>query len=146
MVEIQILPKGDVSEWVYSLHSTRPGMAMGLLLSGDRWSCVEEVTVAKIDGEIAGIITIAPEGEEMSGKPTIVAIYVLKEHRASGVGYQLFEATIDYMSSKDLIPIHVDAMNSKVLRMIDRLPIEKRQKLNVVDQTMGGAMDAMLDG
>lgn len=145
MAEIKIVPKTEAASWVYSLHSTKPRMALGMLLAGDRWSCVEEVVLATVDGEIVGIATIAPKGEQMSGEPTIVAIYVVHEHRASGIGYELLEVAIDYMLSKGLAPIRVDAMNSKVSRMIDRLPAEKRQKLSVVEQSMGGAMDAILD-
>lgn len=104
-----------------------------------------EVVAAKLDGEIVGIATIAPEGEQMSGEPTIVAIYVLREYRSSGVGYQLLEAAVDYMLSKGLEPIHVDIFNSKVSRSIARLQIEKRQKINAVDQSMGGMFDLIME-
>lgn len=144
MVKIQIVSKAEAAEWVRSLHS-KPSMALGILLAGDRWSCVTEVAVAMINDKIVGIATIAPDGEQMSGKPTIVAIYVLYEHRKAGVGYQLFETAVDYMLSKELEPIRVDVMNSKVLRMINRLPIEKRQKLSVADHSGGGAIDATLE-
>lgn len=142
---IKIIPKVEAAEWVRSLHFTKPSMVLGMLLAGDRWSCVDKVALATIDSKIVGIATIAPNGEEMSGEPTIVAIYVLREHRGSRIGYQLLEAAVDYMLSKGLVPIHIDAFNSKILRMIDRLPFEKRQKLNVVDQSMDGAMDKMFE-
>lgn len=145
MADIRIVPKGEAASWVHSLHSSKPSMALGLLLGGDRWLCVDEVALATVDHAVVGIATIAPEGEMRDGEPTIVAIYVLHEHRASGVGYELLEATVDYMLSKGLEPIRIDAMNSKVSRMVDRLPAEKRQKISVVDQSMGGAMDAMLE-
>ncbi len=142
---IRVVPKADAAEWVYSLHHTKPSMALGLLLGGDRWSCVDEVALATVDGEIVGIATIAPQGEEMNGIPTIVAIYVLHKHRSSGIGYELLEASVDYMLAKGLEPIRIDIMNSKVSRMIGRLPIEKQQKISAVDLSMGGAMDAMLE-
>ncbi len=145
MAQIKVVPKADAAEWVHSLHSTKPSMAMGLLLAGDRWSCVDEVALATVDGEIVGIATIAPQGEMMEGVPTIVAIYVLHGHRHRGIGYELLEAAVDYMLAKGLEPIHIDSINSKVSRMIDRLPMEKRQKISVVDSSMGGAMDAMLE-
>lgn len=81
----------------------------------------------------------------MSGTPTIVAIYVTHEFRSSGIGFELLEAAVDYMVAKELTPIRIDVMNSKVSRMIDRLSTEKRQKLSVVDSSMGGMMDAMLE-
>lgn len=141
-MEIRIVPKAEAAEWV---HSLPPSAAVGMLLAGDRWSCIETTVVAKFEDKIVGIATVAPNGEEMNGEPTVVTIYVLHEYRASGVGYQLLEAAVDYMLSKGLEPIRVDAINSKVLRIIDRLPIEKRQKLNAVDQSMGGMMDAILE-
>lgn len=145
MAHVKVVPKADAAEWVHNLHLTKPSMALGLLLGGDRWSCVDEVTLATVDGEIVGIATIAPHGEEMSGTPTIVAIYVAHEFRSSSIGFELLEASVDYMLAKGLEPIRIDVMNSKVSRMIDRLPMEKRQKLSVVDSSMGGAMDAMLE-
>ncbi|MBT9174137.1 MAG: hypothetical protein DDT21_02548 [Syntrophomonadaceae bacterium] len=145
MTEIQVLPKADVAEWVHKLHTMRPSMALGTLLAGDRWACVTEVVVAKVEGEIVGIATIAPKGEQMSGEPTIVAIYVSHEHRGRGIGYQLLEAAVDYMLSKGLEPIRLDVLNSKMWRLIARLPAEKRQKLNVVDLSMGGIIDAVME-
>lgn len=99
---IKIVSKADVAGWVHSLHRSKPSMAMRLLLSGDRWSCVDEVALATVDSEIVGIATIAPQGEMMEGVPTIVAIYVVHEHRKSGVGFKLLEAAVDYMLSKSL--------------------------------------------
>lgn len=145
MAHIKVVPKADAAEWVHSLHSTRPSMAVALLLGGDRWSCIDEVALANVDGEIVGIATIAPNGEEMSGTPTIVAIYVAHGSRSSGIGCELLEAAVDYMLSKGLEPIRIDVMNSKVSRLIDRLSTEKRQRISVVDSSMGGMMDAMLE-
>lgn len=145
MAQIKVVPKADAAEWVHSLHSARPSMAVALLLGGDRWSCVDEVALATVDGEIVGIATIAPNGEMMDGQPTIVAIYVAHDHRQSGVGFELLEASVDYMLAKGLTPIRIDVMNSKVSRMIDRLSMEKRQRISVVDSSMGGSLDAMLE-
>ena len=79
----------------------------------------------------------------MSGEPTIVAIYVLHEYRKKGIGSKLLEAAVDYMLQEGLEPIRIEVLNSKVLQMINRLPIEKRQKLNVMDQSISG-IDAIL--
>ena len=145
MVTIEVLSRDAVAAWVDELHATRHGMALGILFAGDRWSCIDEVVTAKVEDEIVGIATIAPEGEQMSGQPTIVALYVFSEHRRGGVGCQLLEAAIDRMLQRGLEPIRIDALHSGVLRMIDRLPIEKRQKIRVVDQSIGGFFDAMME-
>ena len=144
-IVFEVLPKADVTEWVYSLHSAKPSMALGILLAGARWDCVTESVVAKVNGKVVGIATIAPKGEQMSGEPTIVAIYVLHEYRGEGIGFRLFEKAIDYMLQKGLEPIRVNVLNSKVLHMINRLPVEKRQKLKVVDQSMGGRLDSIME-
>lgn len=144
-MEIRISPKSEVASWVHSLQLTKPSTSIALLLSGDRWSCVGDVVLATEESEILGIATIAPQGEMGDGNPTIVAIYILPDNRASGVGYLLLEATVDYMVSKGLTPIHMDVMNSRVMRMIDRLTPERRQFIVTMDLSMGGAMDAMLE-
>ena len=144
-IEIRIVPKAEAAEWVWSLHRIRPSMALGTLLAGDRWSCVSEAAIAEEEGKIVGIATIAPEGEQMSGEPAIVGLYVLHQYRGRGIGYQLLEAAVDYMLSKGLKPIRLDVVNSRVLRMVERLPAGKRQKLNVVDQSMAGMLDLMME-
>ena len=145
MVKIKVVPKADAADWVNSLFFTKPSMALGLLLGGDRWSCVDEVALASVDGEIVGIATIALQGEEMSGQPTIVAIYVAHEHRLSGIGFELLEAAVNHMLLKGLEQIRIDVMNSKVSRLIKRLPREKRKRLYVVESSMCGEMDTMLE-
>lgn len=143
---VEIHKKHEVADWVEELHTDRPSVALATMLAGDRWSCVTEVVIAKMrNGKIVGIATIAAEGEQLNGEPSIVAIYVLHEHRASGIGYQLLEATIDYMLSKGLEPIRIDVLHSKILKMIARLPIEKQQKLHVVDLSLGGMIDAIME-
>ena len=145
-MKYKIVPKAEAVEWVSSLHTARPSVALGVLLAGDRWSCVDEVVLATtVFGDIVGIATMAFRGEWESGESTIVAVYVLPDRRGHGIGYKLFETAIDYMLSREFETIRVDAMNSKVSRMIDHLPIEKRQKLNVVVQSFGGMVDAMME-
>ncbi len=143
-MEIQITSKDKVVDWVHLLHDANPGMAIGLLLSGDRWSCVEEVVLAVVKKKIVGIATIAPLGEMRTGEPTIVGLYILHDYRGQGIGFSLLTATINYMLSKNMEPIRLDVMNSKISRMIDRLSIEKQQKLNVVDQS-GSLLDILLE-
>lgn len=106
---------------------------------------MDKVVLAKVEGKNAGIATIASKGEQLSGEPTIVAVYVVREHRHRGVGFELFNAALDYMLSNGLEPIRVDVLNSKVTRMIEKLPVGKRLKLKVEDQSMGGTLDGMME-
>ncbi|OGY92690.1 MAG: hypothetical protein A3H70_05015 [Candidatus Komeilibacteria bacterium RIFCSPLOWO2_02_FULL_48_11] len=142
---VKVVPKSAVHEWVYALHRQGGSMPKATLLGGDRWSCVRECVVAEEDGQILGIATIAPKGEEQSGEPTMVALYVQYEYRGRGIGYQLFEAAVDHMIAKGLVPVRVDVLNSKVFRMIERLPEEKRNQLCIVDSSMDGGLDAIME-
>lgn len=144
MIESHIVLKYYAENFVHLLHAN-PSMALATLLAGDRWECVDEAVLVEISGETVGIATIARDGERESGEPTIVAIYVLPEHRRRGVALALLETAVDHLVSEGLTPIHVDAMHSGILRLAEKLPQEKRRVLNVVDQSMGGALDAMLE-
>ena len=75
----------------------------------------------------------------------MVALYVQYEYRGRGIGYQLFEAAVDHMIAKGLVPVRVDVLNSKVFRMIERLPEEKRNQLCIVDSSMDGGLDAIME-
>ncbi|RJQ30588.1 hypothetical protein C4572_03955 [Candidatus Parcubacteria bacterium] len=85
IVKVEILPRGNekITGIMEDLHS-KPSPAMGILFAGDRWACVEKVAVAEVDGKIVGIATIAPKGEQVSGKPTIVGLYVQHQYRQKG--------------------------------------------------------------
>lgn len=147
IVDLETFPasKQEAEGWVGLLHDSHPSMALGILLGGDRWSCVDKVILAKVAGKNVGIATIASKGEQLSGESTIVAVYVVREHRHRGIGFELFKAAVDHMLSNGLEPIRVDVLNSKVTRMIEKLPEGKRVKLKVEDQSMGGTLDGMME-
>jgi GNAT superfamily N-acetyltransferase len=145
MPKIKIVPKKEVYSWLNWLNSERPGPVYALLFIGDRINCVDKVAVAIIDENIAGLATIAPNGEADCGEPTIVALYVLKEHRQTGLGLQLLEAAINYMIDEGLTPIHIDALTTTMLRLAGRVTANKQQCLNVVDQSGDGSSDALLE-
>lgn len=143
--KFEITDKDKAISWIDMLHATRSSVAVAILLSGDRWACVDKVVLAiGADGDIVGISTIASKGEMDSGRPTIVALYVLAEYRHKGVGHGLLEATVNYMMSEKYSIIHVDVMNTKIIHIINNLPIEKRSLFSIDDQS-NDAMDAVLD-
>ena len=145
-MKTKIQKKEEVSAWMHNLHRTRSGVAMVTLFGGDRWSCVTEVvTVENEDGEIIGIATIAAKGEQMSGQPTLIGLYVLPPFRSSGAGFALLEAAVDQMLATGLTPIRLDILNSKIFNMINRLPAEKQEQLKIIDQSMGGLIDAVME-
>lgn len=66
---------------VAAFTRARLSPAIGILFVGDRFHCCDEGIGIFVEGELAGIITIAPEGEQESGEPTIVGLYVAPEYR-----------------------------------------------------------------
>lgn len=105
----------------------------GMLFAGDRISCCTHAAVACDGSSLRGLATIAPDGEQFSGKPTIVGLYVFPQHRGRLIGKRLLVAAIDWMVGQQLTPIHVDAMSSSAARLIDLLPEKQRSHLQVSD-------------
>jgi GNAT superfamily N-acetyltransferase len=91
------------------------------------------VLVAKVNNNIAGIVTIAEHGETGNGIPAIVALYVKKDYRNHGIGFNLLNAAIDYMVKHKMTPIRIDILNPKVIRMVEKLPDEKKAYLDIKD-------------
>lgn len=68
-----------------------------IILTGDRISCCTELiaahAVTTIGDEtrqrIAGLCSLAPDGEQASGTPTIVAVAVRPDFRQAGIGREL---------------------------------------------------------
>jgi len=141
-ITISPIPKSKAALWISSLD---PNPAIGILLAGDRWSCVSHVLIATVNGKIVGVSTIADKGEMDEGVPTIVAIYVLPEYRYNGIGTRLFEATVDYMLSLGLSPIRVDILSPKIASIVKKLPEQKRASLVVNDlsSTVGDTIETM---
>jgi len=46
MTEVWIIPKFEAAEGVHLLHIAKSSMVLGLFLTSDRWSCVDEMTLA----------------------------------------------------------------------------------------------------
>jgi len=113
----------------------------GMLLSGDRISCCTHAAMATDGDKLLGICTIAPKGEQNSGKPTIVGLYVLPQYRCRAIGKRLFIIAIEFMLARQLIPIHIDAMSSNVNRLIKILPAQLACNLIVIEHH--GILDCM---
>ena len=80
-----------------------------------------------------------PDGEEHSGQPTIVAIYVHPDHRRNGYGKMITEAIVRRCIERIFSNIRMDAMSGYAMRAINALPAELRAVLDVHD--FGDVMD-----
>lgn len=103
------------------------------LFGGDRWDCCDEVVVVHNDsGDIIGIATISPQGEQFRGQPSIVGIYLPVSERGKGLGTQLLKATILRMQECGLAePYRVDAITSGMVKLVDGLPSDFRPLIEV---------------
>lgn len=105
----------------------------GMLLSGDRISCCSHAAIATIDGNFTGICTIAPDGEQGSGVPKIVALYVLPEYRRHLLGKKLLILAIEFMAKNNFLPIHIDVMSTNAKKLINKLPEDLQKHLQLSD-------------
>ena len=97
-----------------------------ILFGGDRWRCVDEVAVARRQGELAGIATISYRGEQEDGKPTLVGVYVFPEHRLQGVGTKLTRAALARMLEQVSSDVHITLINSNFTKVLNKIELNKR--------------------
>ncbi|OGD56781.1 hypothetical protein A2V71_01515 [Candidatus Berkelbacteria bacterium RBG_13_40_8] len=117
-----------VREWLNLGHSQ---IVLVTLFVGDRLSVIDESVAIKVDGKIVGIATIAPQGEMMSGVPTIVGIYVLPEFRRQGLGKILLLSAIERCQERGFPKVRIDVLSSALMSLIKSLPQEKKEYLEV---------------
>lgn len=134
-MKTRILSWPELVAWVADLP---PSMTVAMLLCGDRLSCCDEAVGVEVGGRIVGVATIAPQGEQMSGQPTIVALYVLSAFRRQGYGRALMAAAIRRCLERGFQKIRVDVLSVRVVGIINSLSEELRSVLDVRDLTSSG--------
>lgn len=145
-INIALTPMPEVFGWVWKEMRTQPCFALGILFAGDRERCVDEALTVKVDDVVVAVCTISYRGEMDSGRPTIVGLYVTPTQRHEAIGRQLFQRAIERMiQARNCEAIEVSVLNSKVLRMIRRLPEELQQRLRVIDCSDSGSVDELMD-
>lgn len=126
-METKILDAGALSDFACSLA---PSFSVGILLAGDRLSCCDEAVGVEVDGKIVGVATIAPRGEMESGQPTIVAIYVLPDHRGQGYGRAVTQAAVERCLTRGFDNIRVDTLSTGGRNVVESLPDELRRHID----------------
>lgn len=135
------ISKRELYDWMQAANLFgRTPMQAAILLGGDRIYCCDEVIAGKTTfGKIVGVGTIAPEGEEQSGQPTIVALYVHPDFRQKGYGRKIMEATVKRCVERGFAKVRVDVMSDWAMRIINSLPENLRAVLEINNQ--GDFMD-----
>ncbi len=131
----------DKREMVELLQAQPPSAAIAMLFGGDRFSCCDEFVAVLVGKEIAAIASIAPKGEQGTGTPTIVGLYTVPEFRRKGHGETAFRAAVERCRERGFTTVRVDVMSRHVTRMIEKLPDNDRELLEVHDY--GSIMDFM---
>lgn len=135
---LEVVPRNILIEKISQLHE-KPNVAVALLLAGDRISCCDEGVIMEKEAKLVGVATIAPEGEEQSGQPTIVGLYVVPEHRGQGYGSQILRRAIERCIERGFDKIRMDVMSSNASKIIEKLPDEIKEKIDV--HNLGNIMD-----
>lgn len=126
------------------LRETRDGALgfwYGMLFAGDRGMCCDEAAIAETEsGEFAAVASIAPNGEQDSGEPTLVGPYTLPQFRRQGYGRAALEAAVRRCLERGFTKVHVDALTTGAMAVNLSLPEDLHAVLVIRDQTAFGAM------
>lgn len=133
-VASRVITRSELSQWLQPLH---PNMTIAILFAGDRIACCDEVVATELEGQIAGVATISPEGETGNGVPEIVGMYVHPTLRRLGLGRELLIAAIRRCQVRGFNTVRVDVLSERVNRIITTLPPELRTLLDVHDLSDG---------
>lgn len=115
------------------IHRSRDVNAI-VVIGGDRALCCDEAVIFEKDSVVVGIATISTEGESFDGTPTIVGVYVVKEHRGQDIGLQLLEAAICRMQVRQIQTLYrVETCTKSGARTVEKLPSEMKKLLTVID-------------
>lgn len=123
----------EIVESVRNMFAGQTSAIQGLLFAGDRISCCDEAIALKRGNQVIGMATIAPKGEDLSGTPTVVGIFVQPEYRQKGFGTMIFQKTLERCFERGFSKIRIDVLSKQVMKMINKLPPEIKEKLAVYD-------------
>lgn len=138
MPTLEVVARGILVKKIRKLFDD-PSAAIVILFSGDRLSCCDEGVIMQSGESLIGVATIAPEGEGRTGQPTIVALYITPEFRGKGYGSQILRKAIERCVERGFNKIRMDVMSSSAKKIIDKLPIELQERIDVHD--LGNIMD-----
>ncbi len=128
-IHTRVISIQDISDFAHNHVS----MTTMILFGGDRLGCCDEGVGIMVGTQLIGIASIAPQGEDRAGSPTIVGMYVDKAFRHKQLGQRLLQATIQRCQERGFLRIHVDVMSEGMKKIINHLAPESRALLDVQD-------------
>ena len=139
----KIISRKEVNNWV--LETAGFNHTIALLLCGDRLSCCDEAVAIYDKENIIGVATIAPNGEEKSGIPTIVGMYIMPKFRGNNLGVKLFEETVKRCVERGFNKIHIDVMSTSMNKTLKKMCPNLRKHLTEEHHSFGSGyiMDPM---
>lgn len=147
-MKTRIINQRELSYLVHTVWMRERGISLiplVIVMGGDRIHCCDEAVVVEDEsGALVGAATIAPNGEDFSGQPGIVGVYVIPECRNRGLSKVLMTAVTERCVERGFKEVRVDVMSGRILRVINALSAELRGIMKVVDHTTAN-MDAMAD-
>jgi len=115
-----------------------------VLLGGDRIVCCDEAVVMRSESDdLIGIATISSQGEDYSGDPEIVGLYILPEYRGQGYAKELLKKTIERCTERGFKKICLNVLSKKMMQVINKLPAEMKEILEVSDQSDNPLIDML---
>jgi GNAT superfamily N-acetyltransferase len=104
------------------------------LFDPDRWGQRDEAIIAEKDAEILGIVTLASNGLQNSGRPTLDTLYVRKSHRKTGLGYGLFEQGLRRLIERGATyRVFCQLQSSVMVRLVVKLPDDLKGRLEAYE-------------
>ncbi len=142
LIEIKRLTKAQL--WQY----LEEDLINVVLFGGERLYFVDEI-LAAFDGEVlVGAVTMSPVGEFGDGKPEIIGLRVLQGWRRQGIGAKLMERAIKRMVERGFTgnaSIHIEVLSQAALNLVNKLPADLRERLDIRDNSTDGDCFDMLE-
>lgn len=146
-ITTEILSRYELHKAVEEImQTTRKSPQLFILFAGDRLTCCDQGTAVLKDQKIVNLTTVAPFGEEYSGRPSIVATYTLPEHRRQGLATLGVSKTIKLCESMGWTPVHADLISRYAKGLVNKLPPKLQQLLQVCDHTSSVNIDIFPEG
>lgn len=129
--------KNNMKEILKMIFPT-PTLTQATLFGGDRYTCCDDFVTVEENDLPVGIATIAPEGEQMSGTPTIVGVYIKQEFRGKGLGLVLTKKAIERCIERGFTKARIDCLTTAMLVVANKLKAEyeKDFEFKVIDMAM----------